>query len=86
MGLMGLGNELDQQLRPPAHQFDFFASRGARNLWSKCDECGTMLFHRELSDNLNVCTHRGHHMAISPIDLLGCLTVVFSLKLMSHNL
>ncbi len=25
-----------------------------------------MLFHRELSDNLNVCTSCGHHMAISP--------------------
>ncbi|NCW05525.1 MAG: acetyl-CoA carboxylase carboxyltransferase subunit beta, partial [Rhodobacteraceae bacterium] len=34
----------------------------------KCDECGTMLFHRELSDNLNVCTQCGHHMAISPRD------------------
>ncbi|VAV93914.1 Acetyl-coenzyme A carboxyl transferase beta chain [hydrothermal vent metagenome] len=38
------------------------------NLWSKCDECGTMLFHRELSENLNVCTSCGHHMAISPRD------------------
>lgn len=36
------------------------------NLWSKCDECGTMLFHRELSSNLNVCTSCGHHMQISP--------------------
>ena len=36
------------------------------NLWTKCDECGTMLFHRELSDNLNVCTSCGHHMAITP--------------------
>ncbi|SEL56823.1 acetyl-CoA carboxylase carboxyl transferase subunit beta [Roseovarius azorensis] len=36
------------------------------NLWSKCDACGTMLFHRELSDNLNVCTSCGHHMTISP--------------------
>ena len=36
------------------------------NLWSKCDECGTMLFHRELKDNLNVCTSCGHHMPISP--------------------
>jgi len=36
------------------------------NLWSKCDECGTMLFHRELSGNLNVCTQCGHHMAIGP--------------------
>ncbi len=36
------------------------------NLWTKCDACGTMLFHRELSENLNVCTNCGHHMAISP--------------------
>lgn len=36
------------------------------NLWTKCDACGTMLFHRELSDNQNVCTSCGHHMAITP--------------------
>ena len=36
------------------------------NLWTKCDGCGTMLFHRELSENLNVCTSCGHHMAITP--------------------
>ena len=36
------------------------------NLWSKCDSCGTMLFHRELSDNLNVCNNCSHHMPISP--------------------
>ncbi|MDT8326954.1 MAG: acetyl-CoA carboxylase, carboxyltransferase subunit beta [Roseovarius sp.] len=36
------------------------------NLWSKCDDCGTMLFHRELSDNLNVCTSCGNHMPITP--------------------
>ncbi|WGW04189.1 acetyl-CoA carboxylase, carboxyltransferase subunit beta [Tropicibacter oceani] len=38
------------------------------NLWSKCDGCGTMLFHREISDNLNVCTNCGHHMHITPRD------------------
>lgn len=36
------------------------------NLWSKCPECGTMLFHRELATNLNVCTACDHHMAIAP--------------------
>ncbi len=36
------------------------------HLWSKCDECGTMLFHREISENLNVCTNCGHHMALGP--------------------
>jgi acetyl-CoA carboxylase carboxyl transferase subunit beta len=36
------------------------------NLWVKCDDCGTMLFHREMSDNLNVCSNCGHHMNITP--------------------
>ena len=36
------------------------------NLWTKCDSCGTMLFHRELAGSLNVCTSCGHHMAITP--------------------
>ncbi|WEF23934.1 acetyl-CoA carboxylase, carboxyltransferase subunit beta [Paracoccus sp. S3-43] len=43
------------------------------NLWTKCPECGTMLFHRELSDNLNVCTNCGHHLAISPRDRFTAL-------------
>ncbi|UXU73764.1 MULTISPECIES: acetyl-CoA carboxylase, carboxyltransferase subunit beta [unclassified Paracoccus (in: a-proteobacteria)] len=36
------------------------------NLWTKCPECGTMLFHRELAENLNVCSNCDHHLAISP--------------------
>ena len=40
------------------------------NLWTKCDDCGTMLFHRELADNLNVCTNCGHHMPIGARDRL----------------
>jgi acetyl-CoA carboxylase carboxyl transferase subunit beta len=36
------------------------------NLWKKCDECGTMLFHRELTEALNVCPSCQHHMSISP--------------------
>ena len=36
------------------------------NLWTKCDSCGTMLFHRELHDAQNVCSECNHHMYISP--------------------
>ncbi|MFZ3582094.1 acetyl-CoA carboxylase, carboxyltransferase subunit beta [Loktanella sp. DJP18] len=43
------------------------------NLWTKCTECGTMLFHRELADNLNVCTNCGHHMPITARDRLTAL-------------
>jgi len=32
-----------------------------------------MLFHREVSENLNVCTNCGHHMAISPRDRFTAL-------------
>ena len=38
------------------------------NLWTPCTECGPMLFPREVSDNLNVCTSCGYHMVITPRD------------------
>ena len=38
------------------------------NLWTKCSSCGTMLFHREIRDSLNVCTNCNHHMQIVPRD------------------
>ena len=41
------------------------------NLWTKCPECGTMLFHRELAENLQVCTNCGHHLPITPRDRLA---------------
>ncbi|MFY0616542.1 acetyl-CoA carboxylase, carboxyltransferase subunit beta [Shimia sp.] len=43
------------------------------NLWTKCNECGTMLFHRELKGNQNVCTQCGHHMAITARDRFDAL-------------
>ncbi|MGR3290757.1 MAG: acetyl-CoA carboxylase, carboxyltransferase subunit beta [Paracoccaceae bacterium] len=43
------------------------------NLWTKCKECGTMLFHRELSENLNVCTNCDHHMLLAPRDRFKAL-------------
>ena len=35
------------------------------NLWHKCVNCGQMIFHHELEDNLNVCPHCHHHGRIS---------------------
>ncbi len=43
------------------------------NLWTKCPACGSMLFHRELADNQNVCTNCDHHMHITPRDRFGAL-------------
>ena len=43
------------------------------NLWTKCPECSTMLFHRELTEGLNVCPNCEHHLAISPRDRFAAL-------------
>jgi acetyl-CoA carboxylase carboxyl transferase subunit beta len=39
-------------------------------LWSKCDECGAVLYQAELERNLNVCPKCGHHMRVGARDRL----------------
>lgn len=58
-------NWISNYVRPKINSL-FSRREMPENLWTKCPECGTMLFHRELADNLNVCTNCEHHMAISP--------------------
>jgi acetyl-CoA carboxylase carboxyl transferase subunit beta len=58
-------NWISNYVRPKINSL-FSRREVPENLWTKCPECGTMLFHRELSDNLVVCTSCDHHMAISP--------------------
>lgn len=58
-------NWISNYVRPKINSL-FSRREVPENLWTKCPECGTMLFHRELSDNLNVCTNCNHHMAITP--------------------
>ncbi|WP_246057686.1 acetyl-CoA carboxylase, carboxyltransferase subunit beta [Arenibacterium halophilum] len=65
-------NWITNYVRPRINSI-FSRRETPENLWQKCDECGTMLFHRELTDNLKVCTNCGHHMAISPRDRLTAL-------------
>ena len=65
-------NWITNYVRPTINSI-FSRREVPENLWSKCDECGTMLFHRELKDNQNVCTSCGHHMAITPRDRFSAL-------------
>lgn len=58
-------NWITNYVRPTINSL-FSRREVPENLWTKCSECGTMLFHRELRDNLNVCTSCDHHMAITP--------------------
>ena len=43
------------------------------NLWRTCSNCGQMIFHRELPENLFVCPHCDHHMRIDPAERLRLL-------------
>jgi len=58
-------NWISNYVRPKINSL-FSRREMPENLWTKCDDCGTMLFHRELSDNLHVCPSCGHHMVIGP--------------------
>ncbi len=65
-------NWITNYVRPKINSL-FSRREVPENLWTKCSECGTMLFHRELADNLNVCTNCDHHMAITPRERFGAL-------------
>jgi acetyl-CoA carboxylase carboxyl transferase subunit beta len=65
-------NWITNYVRPKINSL-FSRREVPENLWTKCPECGTMLFHRELAGNLNVCTTCEHHMAISPRERFGAL-------------
>ncbi len=43
------------------------------NLWEKCPGCSTMLFKRELDENLNVCRACGFHLKLDPARRLASL-------------
>ncbi len=65
-------NWISNYVRPRINSL-FSRREVPENLWTKCPECGAMLFHRELSDNLNVCTSCDHHLPISPRDRFKAL-------------
>jgi acetyl-CoA carboxylase carboxyl transferase subunit beta len=65
-------NWITNYVRPTINSL-FSRREVPENLWSKCSECGTMLFHRELSDNLQVCSNCNHHMPITPRDRFTAL-------------
>ena len=60
-------NWISNYIRPKVNSI-FSRRETPDNLWTKCDECGTMLFHRELADALNTCPSCNHHMHITPRD------------------
>ena len=66
-------NWITNHVKPKLRAITSPAVEVPSNLWHRCTECEQMLFHRDLEDNLNVCTYCGNHMRISArkrLDLL----------------
>ncbi|MEO1468042.1 MAG: acetyl-CoA carboxylase, carboxyltransferase subunit beta [Pseudomonadota bacterium] len=58
---------------PPKIKSFFQRREMPENLWLKCDNCGQMLFHRDVAAAQNVCTACGHHMGIAPAERFDAL-------------
>jgi acetyl-CoA carboxylase carboxyl transferase subunit beta len=63
-------NWLSNLLPPRIRSFVGEQKEMPDNLWQKCPKCDGMLFHRDLADNWNVCTHCGHHLRLTVAERL----------------
>ncbi len=65
-------NWISNYVRPKINSL-FSRREMPENLWTKCDECGQMIFHREMAESLNVCPACNHHMSITPRERFAAL-------------
>lgn len=56
-------NELDIRICPTENK-KTTAKEIADNLWTKCPECGQMLFNKELEKDHYLCSFCGHHLRL----------------------
>ena len=55
-------------------------------LWTKCPKCSTMIFDKELDDNLKVCTRCGHHFAIGARERINAMVETCSFEEMDAGM
>ena len=58
--------------KPIASQSDK-ASRVPEGLWVKCPGCAQILYHKDLTTNLNVCPKCAHHFRMTATERLRML-------------
>lgn len=64
---------LTNYVRPKIQSLVGAKSDVPENLWLQCASCEQMLFHRDLADNKNVCSHCGNHMRLGARERLEML-------------
>ena len=83
---------------PPVNKNTSFAKKpklaGAKSkkreipegLWTKCPKCGTMVFDKELDENLKVCTHCQHHFPIGSRERIQSLVETSTFEEMDSDM
>ena len=66
-------NWLSRHVRPGIQRLVGNRKETPDNLWTKCQSCDQMLFHKALEENLQVCTHCGHHHRMGVTERLESL-------------
>ncbi|GGD20944.1 acetyl-CoA carboxylase, carboxyltransferase subunit beta [Pyruvatibacter mobilis] len=64
---------LENVVRPKIRTFLSAKRDTPENLWHKCKNCGEMVFHRDLAENLQVCPNCDHHGRIGAKERLDSL-------------
>src|SRR5437660_578822 len=55
-------------------------------LWTKCPKCSTMVFDKELDENLKVCTHCQYHFPVGARDRIQSLVELSSFEEMDAEM
>src|SRR5258706_7197913 len=55
-------------------------------LWTKCPKCATMVFDKELDENLKVCPHCQHHFRIGARERIHALVETCSFEEMDADM
>lgn len=55
-------------------------------LWTKCPKCSTMIYDKELDDNLKVCPHCAHHFLIGARERINSLVETCSFEEMDAQM
>lgn len=55
-------------------------------IWTKCDECGEIVYNKKLEDNLRVCPKCGYHFRIGAYERIGALLDKDTFKEIDKNI
>ena len=66
-------NWLKNWVRPKLRELVGRQKKVPENLWHKCSSCESMIFHRDLAQNLHVCPHCNFHFRINANERLAMM-------------